>query len=84
MQWEYLRVYIKRNYGDCYSEIAPSKVLVIGDDDQQVEWKKQGDEETDQSVMNRLFRKFGDDGWELVGGYSEISSVLYFKRPKSQ
>ena len=83
MRWEYLRVYIGRNSGTIDSHIAPSKVMVVGDDDQKVEWKKQAGETTHQSVMTRLLRKLGDDGWELVGGYSEISSVLYFKRSKS-
>jgi len=83
MRWEYLRVYIGKNDSTYYSNIAPTRVLVVGDDDQRVEWQKQAGETSHQSVMTRLLRKLGDDGWELVGGYTENASVLYFKRPKS-
>jgi hypothetical protein len=82
MRWEYLRVNIFV-VGNNQSHLHPERVTVIGDDDQVIEWKKQPGESTHKSVVTRLLRKLGDDGWELVGIYPHNNSVLYFKRPKT-
>lgn len=82
MRWEYLRVNIIVT-GNNQSHLHPKLVFVVGDDDQGIEWKKQPGDSTHKSVVTRLLRKLGDDGWELVGIYPGDDSVLYFKRPKT-
>jgi hypothetical protein len=46
-----------------------------------LEWKKQPGENSHSSVITRLLRKPGDEGWELIGVAED--EILFFKRPKS-